>query len=86
MLADNSLETQWFNKLIFDKASKILNGEIIVSSTNSVRTTSYPLSKNEVRLLPHTIHKNYCKLDQRPNNRANIVSHRRKHRSKSSVP
>ena len=33
-------------------------------STNGAGTNRYPVQKNEVGTLTHTIHKNYLKIDQ----------------------
>lgn len=60
------------------------NGWKIVSSTNGVRTTRYPPSKNEIEPLTHTTYKINSKWISDLNMRAKIIKLLGKSRGKSS--
>ena len=48
------------------KEARIYNGEKTASSISGARKMDSYMSKNEIRTLPNTTHKNKLKMDQRP--------------------
>ena len=69
-------------QLIFDKGAKILNGEKIIFSINSVGKTGYSHAKSEFVKLPYTILKINSKWMKDLNHRPKTATTRRKVREK----